>query len=230
MGSKRLSKPITGPEDPRHGTYAGYQAEYAAGGRAGTCERCRAAEAAYQRTRKRRNAYGRPLLADGTGSVRRIQALQAIGYPAWMIARELGCSRPNLPSGKYPKVRIDRVKAIAELYERWVCHDGPSPRTRGWAAKLGFAAPDQWLGRDIDDPAAQPATIEVGDAELDEVAVERAFKAMQYGQERLPLTRREKVALIALADQRGVSRSQVQRYLKASVSTWSTLINDRETA
>lgn len=222
-------KPIT-PDDPRHGTLAGYNAEYKQlGGRAGTCPACREAERRYQNQRSKMRAYGRPISVPAIGTNRRLQALMAIGWTGTYLSERLGVKRGNLRvNPKYPSVNIKTANAVKALYEELVVCDGPSMRTRTRAEKRGWATPDQWLGRDMDDPAATPAQVEAGSAELDEVAVERAVKLAQQGGERLSHTRAEMVALIRKGDQLGIPRNATQKYLKVNGSVFMGLVREAE--
>lgn len=219
------TRPLTGPDDPRHGTVAGYQQEYKVGGRAAVCARCLDAERRYQNRMSRMQAYGQPRKVPAIGSVRRLRALMATGWSGEYLADRLGLRRGNLPTNtKYDTVRIATHDKVKALYDELVVRDGPSPRTRSRAEKAGWATPDQWLGRDMDDPAVHPASAEEVDARVDDVAVERAVTALQQQRERVDLTWDEKVALVRRAEALGVSHNATQKYLKIGGSAFTELL------
>jgi DNA-binding CsgD family transcriptional regulator len=92
------------------------------------------------------------------GSRRRIQALQAVGYPLESIAAALGTNPGAISryaTGFTTLVNIARAAEIRDLYEQWTDIPGPSSRTRERAAQRGWLPPSAW-GSDIDDPAAGP--------------------------------------------------------------------------
>lgn len=222
---RRSPAPPVAPDDPRHGTNAGYQAEYAHGGRAATCAACRAAEVAYQRKRSRLKAYGKPMTVNAAGTIRRLQALMAIGHSGEVLAERLGVRRSNLPSqAKALSVRADMAERVKKLYAELVCRDGPSDITRRRAEKAGWATPDQWLGRDMDDPTVSPAS-DGALTGIDEVAVARALKAIAGRHQYVHLTKQERVEVVRQADEIGLPRLHVQNYLKISWTTWSRLKN-----
>lgn len=140
-------------DDPRHGSYAGY----IAGDR---CDQCRRAAADYQRARYFDQAVlGRgSRLVDKTGTVRRVQALQRIGWSAEDLSAMLGHSRA------YLNVAVNRdarrgcnhrtAALVADLYARLHETPGKSDRTRTRAEAKGWPPPGAWL--DIDDPDEQP--------------------------------------------------------------------------
>jgi hypothetical protein len=166
------------PSTVRHGTYAGYVAERKAAGAAGVCDDCRAAERQYQARRKRALAYGRPLKVPSIGSVRRLQALMANGWPGTYLAERLGVRRTNLPTHtRFPTIRTGNAQRIAELYDELRLQAGPSKLTLARAEMCGFLPPECWEGVDIDDPDALPVFPEVDDpaVDMDEVAVLRAL-------------------------------------------------------
>lgn len=141
------------PDDPRHGTYAGYQA-----GCHDAC--CRSAAADYQRRRYLdHQVLGLPpRCVDPTGSRRRIHALQRIGWSAEALSARLGHSRAwlNVTLNRDASRGINQTTAaaITALYEELCMTPGPSDITRRRAIAAGWAPPLAW--DDIDDPAEQP--------------------------------------------------------------------------
>lgn len=121
---------------------------------------------------------------DSTGTLRRLQALIAMGWSQSKLGERIGVTGSNfgqlLRRGRVTKQTAQRV---AKLYdELW---DTPPPsathrdritvsRARNYARAHGFAPPLAWDDDTIDDPAARPAIdAELEDQVLDEVAVRR---------------------------------------------------------
>jgi hypothetical protein len=162
------------PDDPRHGTNAGYSA----GCRDDCCKRGHMVEM------KRYRMSGRGLISC-IGTRRRVEALEAIGWTRANISRELGYTREYV--GKTLRndlIRQDTADAIAAVYDRLsmvVPVDPPNLRkgqtrahetARRRAARLGFAPPLAW--DDIDDPDERPSLGgRLRDQEVDDVVVER---------------------------------------------------------
>jgi hypothetical protein len=151
------------PEDPRHGTYAGASAHWKAG--ESPCDAC--STAAWRR--RKRNSYlaaiGRPATVPKHGLVRRVHALQAIGWTQPQIAAAAGLSIKTL---RNPLLRGSTAyrcthEAVAEAFER-LCMTLPPETTpqqrrdaayaRTVAARNGWAPPLAW--DDIDDPDERP--------------------------------------------------------------------------
>lgn len=149
------------PDDPRHGENRGYEA----GCREMCCRR------AHMRYSKKRRMTG-PLLVDITGSRRRIEALQTLGWSMNELSQMLGYEktylRTMLNHTRAGKVQRPTAAKIADLYERLCMTPAldPAERPRGWnasrdrtkreAARRGFVPPLAWEGIDIDDPTATP--------------------------------------------------------------------------
>jgi transcriptional regulator with XRE-family HTH domain len=96
---------------------------------------------------------------DSTGSLRRLRALQAIGWTQTEIAHRIGWTLQNL--NRYfisDPARINRGTAvtIAKVFNELQLIPGPSERSRRHARKNGWAPPLAWDEDTIDDPAATP--------------------------------------------------------------------------
>lgn len=197
VSSRKINRKPPGPGDPRHGQYRGYIA-----GCREPC--CIAAERAYQNESARMRAYGRPRKVSALGSQRRLQALMAIGWSGEYLAERLGMRRSNLPvTPKGETIRVGTADRIKELYAELLVKDGPSTKTRKRAAAKGWAAPDQWLGRYIDDPKAVPAP--AGEAPQVDV---------------------DKVALVARAERLNVPHSKTMKYLKVDSQQFAELLRE----
>lgn len=199
---------------PEHGSYARYIAEQKSG--EAHCRACVEAELEYQRKRRRAKAYGRPLKVEAFGTVRRLQALMALGWPQGYLAAQVNRSASNLATraDRYPTVRAGFAQRVDELYQqlRWTC--GPSERTVRHSQKVGYAPPECWPGDSIDDATAEPVWPDLG-PDIDEVAMER-FLA---GDDRVELNRDEKAAAFARMVAEGVAPSRAGYRLKMSGAT-----------
>ena len=103
---------------------------------------------------------------DSTGSLRRLRALQAIGWTQTEIAHRIGWTLQNL--NRYfisDPAMINRGTAvtIAKVFNELQLIPGPSERSRRHARKHGWAPPLAWDEDTIDDPAATP---DVGQREV----------------------------------------------------------------
>lgn len=104
-------------------------------------------------------------LIDATGTLRRIRALIACGYPQAHLAARLGMSPGNFADfGTRPHITAGRARAMRALYDELSMLPpeaagilpGSITRARGHAARNGWPKPLQWDDDEIDDPAAQP--------------------------------------------------------------------------
>lgn len=121
---------------------------------------CPDARAARNRLDKHTRA-GRPTdpFVSPVGTVRRIRALQALGYNLTQIGDELGLSMSATFSlTKQRRIRAHNAERVRLAYSRMISRplpDGPyASRQRRNAAAAGWATPQQWEGVDLDDPAA----------------------------------------------------------------------------
>lgn len=96
---------------------------------------------------------------DPTGSIRRIRALVAIGWPIAQLAPCFGLYETALgriANGRHPQVRAATAAVITHEYRRLARIPGPSTRARNDAARKGWAGPTAWDDNSIDDPTALP--------------------------------------------------------------------------
>lgn len=153
MQATHTAPPKTNPDCPaeRHGTMA-----------ARTFHRCRCPEAiaacvAYEKRRVLDQLAGRARTCPATGTVRRVRALYAIGWPAAHLAAELGISTSRLANfARQRTVRAGTAERVRKLYDRLSCTAGPSERLVRMARAWGYVPPIGWDDDTIDDPAAEP--------------------------------------------------------------------------
>lgn len=90
------------------------------------------------------------------GAVRRLHALQAIGWPTSYLSGRLGLTQSTV--AKYStsaRMRYKRWAEIRDLYEELSMTVGPAPKAAGWARKMKWQTPIEWEGYDIDDPRVE---------------------------------------------------------------------------
>lgn len=198
------------PDDPRHGTYAGAAVHWKAGERA-----CPACARAALRRRKRNHCLalaGTPATVPAAGTVRRLQALQAVGWTITDVARESGLHEKTLRNPVYRGARVYRATAdaVADAYERlsMTFPDGPyATRARRRAQRLGYPPPLAWDDDTIDDPDALPLQPGEHDDQPDPVVVERILA----GDWRLAATQAERRLVVAAWLERGGSQNELER-------------------
>jgi hypothetical protein len=93
------------------------------------------------------------------GTVRRLHALHAIGWPADQIGARIGMSKSHISflCRRQGQVSAGRARAIRDVYEELQGQPGPSRLSRDRAAAQGWAPPAAW--DDIDDPQAVPTGV-----------------------------------------------------------------------
>lgn len=145
------------------------------------------------RSWRRRTNYGRRLvLIDARGTIRRIRALQAIGWTFQHIADEAGmpdrCLIPDLVDRK--TVRPETAAVIDKAYRALCMKPGPSNKTRRIAAKNHWAPPLAW--DDIDNDEAPVTRVTPQPDWIDKEVVARLLAG-----HRVPSTPAEKKAALA---------------------------------
>ncbi|MGW9245803.1 hypothetical protein [Streptomyces badius] len=93
------------------------------------------------------------------GTVRRVQALRAIGYSLAEIAAAMGMAKTALSNtvcGRRPTVAVDTARAAQRVYKQLGKRPGTSRRATNRAAVMGWAPPAAWDDDTIDDPQARP--------------------------------------------------------------------------
>lgn len=137
------------PDDPRHGSVAGYRA-----GCHDDC--CRPANTRYDILRRIDVNNGRPRTHDSTGTIRRIRALRRIGWTLEHIAAGAGfdsLQAIDRIANRHVVTTATRDR-IAATFERLCMTPGPSERAVKYATHMGWAPPLAW--DDIDDPSERP--------------------------------------------------------------------------
>lgn len=98
-------------------------------------------------------------LIDATGSMRRLRALVALGWPQQQLADRIGwhiAALSYITRGRQRFVHQATADLIAALYDELSGQPGPSERVRALAAKRGWAPPLAWDDDEIDAPTARP--------------------------------------------------------------------------
>jgi hypothetical protein len=199
------------PNDPRHGTNAGYIAHTF--DREPACEPCRTAHADYRRGLRARRYIARQdrLYIDSTGTVRRIRALQAIGWSLSDIDEALGHRAGtnyahNLT--RQERVHLTTAQRVAAVYDKLSMRLGPSDRCRSAARRRGWLPPLVWDDDTIDDPDARPhgGRDRSYKHDIDPITVERVLAG-----DRLPMTHAESRAVVARARDLGWSEEQIKQ-------------------
>lgn len=211
-------------DDPRHGSWAGYNA-----GCRSTC--CREAARRYQGRRYHDARNGRPRMLDITGTRRRIRALMRIGWSAELIAQHAGVGKSWIQSlsGRATLKLVHRATRdrIARVYDELSGRPGPSREVVKHAIRLGYVSPLAWEYLDIDDPNAEPVGVDDGQwrpAGYDESRVERRIN----GDRTIRLHKGESAEVVRrmLAD--GISSAQINRLTGIKVERYVKVSETRQ--
>jgi hypothetical protein len=206
------------PDDPRHGTNAGYVAHMF--NKDAPCQRCKDAHAHYKRQLWRRRYTRRAdhLYTDATGTKRRIRALIALGWTYRDINSRAGWSTSHSGGNAHNIMRQQRVHLDTADVVRGVYDDlsmtlatGPqSQRQRNIAARKGWLPPLAWDDDYIDDPDYRPtrtaSTSSFKADRVDEAVVIRVLSG-----EFMPTTRAERAEIM----RRWVDSGRSERQLAA---------------
>lgn len=193
-----------------HGTRGAYKRDRC---RCNACTRANALAGCWHRRRvAEQRWHGTSAWACPAGTRRRLQALAAMGWSTRQLARRLGVTSnaiASLRSTSQARVLAATADAVTALYEDCWWRTPPGnprdhARTETWARKHGWAAPWQWEGRDLDDPATQPQPALEPNADLDE---QDLFVVLEFGcPTRPPLAIRRQLA--AELRNAGLSRTE----------------------
>ena len=110
-------------------------------------------------------------LVDSTGSVRRIQALCAIGWPIAHQERQAGRGEGSFQQVlTRPRITAGTARAINNVYDQLAMTPAPPGRAASMARRTAerheWPPPLAWDDDDIDNPAALPATTPANGEEL----------------------------------------------------------------
>lgn len=195
------------PDDRRHGTHSGYVL-----GCRDAC--CTAAHTVYMKLYRmgRRNRLVSPL-----GTLRRIEALQCLGWTMQAIALRCGFEHEwiyNLRRSEQVTMRTASI--VSRVYdemsmslplERTAAEKAAATKARTRAAQMGWLPPLAW--DDIDDPDEQPrrgASRRPTKADIDPIVVERVLAG-----DRVPTTIAEKREITRRWLARGGSLNELER-------------------
>lgn len=98
-------------------------------------------------------------LVDATGTVRRLQALVAYGYPRVALMARIGVQQSNgvhLFDTDTRHVLAVTARKVESMFAELQLVPGPSSRARGDGRRRGWPVPLQWDEDTIDDPYAEP--------------------------------------------------------------------------
>ena len=96
---------------------------------------------------------------DATGTIRRLRALAAMGWPMKELAAMSGVAMPTISYLMHHRrgtVYSRTAGKVADLYDELSMREGNSQRSRLRARRHGWAPPLAWDDETIDDPNAQP--------------------------------------------------------------------------
>lgn len=153
------------PDDPRHGTNAGYLRHTRTG--VPSCAPCRAARGHYEKRRKYDAHTKGGRLVNPTGTARRVQALVAMGWTFPKIGAELGITGgavQRIAASYTATIRRSVAERVAAVYDRLSMTFPPTTTTQekrdasyalAVARRHGWSLP--WSWDNIDDPNEQPA-------------------------------------------------------------------------
>ena len=148
------------------------------------------------------------------GAARRVQALLAMGWPHHALGAAGIVNSAQIIGASGDLITVQRWRQVRDVYDRLSMTPGPSPETRGWAAKLGYAPPLAWDEEGIDDPTVMPGhdatTTGRQGCVVDEVAVARAAACVGAAGS---LTATERTAVVRVMASRGASDAQIAEHL-----------------
>lgn len=148
------------------------------------------------------------------GAARRVQALLALGWPHHALGAAGIVNSAQIIGASGDLITVQRWRQVRDVYDRLSMCPGPSPETRGWAAKLGYHPPLAWDEEGIDDPTVMPGrdatTARREDCVIDEVAVARAAASVGASGS---LTATERTAVLRVMASRGASDAQIAEHL-----------------
>lgn len=152
-------------------------------------------------------------LVDSIGSIRRLRALVAFGWPVEHLADELQgevgrCTVHELVRGGRTQCLARTARSISGLFNRLQLEPGPSPRSRSTALKRRWALPLQWDEESIDDPKALPEQVRYSEPKARRRG---SFDSRELRIERVRELTRAKLSASQIAQQLDIPQRQVVR-------------------
>lgn len=182
-----------------HGTHTQYAQH---GCRCVLCRRAASRARTLWRLRVEENG-GELLSVPATGTLRRLQALAAIGWSTRAVAERAGVSPGSLRTFLYaPSKRVlpARAEAVATVYEELCMTLGPSKTSIAAARKRGWAPPLAW--DDIDhDEAPQGVALQRRNSLRREQRLDEITDLLDAGETPVEIAARYGVQPRALANQ-----------------------------
>lgn len=185
------------PDDPRHGTHAGYKRHRLDGEQA--CDPCRAGNTRYHKALMYDHHRGIARKLPVRGARRRVQALMALGWPTRAIGREAGVEgrvtiiyildeRNNtITRGLHDKI----VATYDRLSMRIPPAGSGTTRARNSAARKGYVPPLAWDDIDHDEgpfgAGDYDRNTDLDDKDIDEAVIIRVLNG-----ENLPTNKAER--------------------------------------
>lgn len=206
---------------PEHDPSAGTRGTTAAYLKGCRCDDCTAAKTRQQKTWRLKALHGRRQV-DAAGTIRRLQALAAMGWPARVVGEHIGVTEDQVVlwrKGKHVKVLKSNAARVATAYDRLSMTTGPSSWTRAFARNRGWSPPLAWDDATIDDPAAKPYIGDSRDELVDETAVHRWVD----GDMSIRLNKAERVAVVRQTLTAGWPAKRVMTGLRVNGTTWARL-------
>lgn len=192
-------------DDPRHGTVAGY---------GGGCRRscCQKAMANYENRRRLDQMANRDRLLPRAGAVRRLRALQALGWPSTLLSQKLNRSR-NYVSAFTTRtdnslVRADVYDEIVNLFNELCMTIGPSSLTAARSKAAGWLPPLAVDDFDLDVDEFYPDNKINPVADVDQVVVARAVEHLCFSSF---FNKEERRAVVAQWSRTGRSLAELER-------------------
>lgn len=128
------------------------------------------------------------VLVDPTGTIRRLKALMALGWPAGQLVARLGWSHRTLwvlmrsPGPIRAHTRHDVIELYAELSSRLPAPSRQVTARRRLSQRYGWAPPAAWDDDEIDEPGATPSghePVALRSHVPDELAVEQIEELLE---------------------------------------------------
>lgn len=134
------------------------------------CVACTEAAKLYEFWRQGQIRAGRPLMVPAVGTIRRMRALQRLGWSLRVIAEAAGYSE-SWSQGITRQTTVSRrtAETVRRVYDllsmripsqRTTTERSSVMRAKNYAARQGWAAPLDWDEDEIDRPDGRPAGME----------------------------------------------------------------------